>query len=91
MVKNALESLEEEGEVMMQIRKEPLTLIVADNGPGLSGEMQESWDTPFFSTKAGEQGIGLTLVREIARQHGGYASLETLENGWTESRITLSY
>jgi signal transduction histidine kinase len=43
--------------------------------------------SPFFSTKPEGQGIGLTLIKEIARQHGGRCELETLPNGWTECRI----
>jgi nitrogen fixation/metabolism regulation signal transduction histidine kinase len=89
MIKNALESLEQGGEVILQLQPSPLQLIVLDNGPGLSPEFKGSWDTPFFSTKAGGQGIGMTLIREITRQHHGHVELETMEDGWTACRLVF--
>lgn len=89
MIKNALESLGHGGRVVLRAQATPLQVVVADNGPGLPQELQAGWATPFFSTKPDGQGIGLTLVREIARQHGGQCQLETLDNGWTECRIVL--
>jgi two-component system nitrogen regulation sensor histidine kinase NtrY len=46
-------------------------LTVADNGPGLPPGDPESAFVPFFTTKAGGSGIGLTLARQIALAHGG--------------------
>ncbi len=44
---------------------------VADNGPGLVSEIRERVFVPFFSTKPGGSGIGLSLAHRIARLHGG--------------------
>ncbi len=44
---------------------------VEDNGPGLVPEVQERVFLPFFSTKPGGSGIGLSLAFRIARLHGG--------------------
>ncbi len=90
MVKNALEALEQGGEVQLRLLRHPLSLVVADNGPGLPPELADNRTTPFFSTKPAGQGIGLTLVREIARQHGGHYELERVEEGWTECRMVLA-
>jgi len=87
MVKNALESLEEEGTVELQLRPNPLEIVVIDNGPGISPEVAKELHTPFFSNKPEGQGVGLTLIREIARAHAAQFSLETLDNGTTEARI----
>ncbi len=40
------------------------------DGPGLAGDPELAF-TPFFTTKAGGSGIGLTLARQIAVAHGG--------------------
>jgi two-component system nitrogen regulation sensor histidine kinase NtrY len=44
---------------------------VADNGPGLPTDDPEGVFVPFFTTKEGGSGIGLTLARQIALSHGG--------------------
>ncbi|MGH9238532.1 MAG: sensor histidine kinase [Vicinamibacterales bacterium] len=50
------------------------TLSIEDSGLGFEPEAEANLFTPFFSTKANGQGIGLTLVREILSAHGfGYS------------------
>lgn len=46
-------------------------ISVADNGPGISEEVKERIFTPFFTTKRGGSGIGLSLSRQIMRLHKG--------------------
>lgn len=47
------------------------TIEVIDNGPGLVPDIRERIFVPFFSTKPGGSGIGLSLATRIARLHGG--------------------
>ena len=51
------------------------TIAVSDNGSGISSEVASKVFVPFFSTKAGGTGIGLTLVRQIVLAHGGKVEL----------------
>ena len=52
-------------------------LQVIDNGPGLTPDVQERIFVPFFTTKEGGSGIGLSLTRQIMRLHGGTVSVRS--------------
>jgi C4-dicarboxylate-specific signal transduction histidine kinase len=49
--------------------------------------VSEKLFTPFFSTKPGGQGIGLTLVQEILTNHGFSFSFRNRETVGTEFKI----
>jgi signal transduction histidine kinase len=44
---------------------------VADNGPGIEPEALDKIFIPFFTTRKSGSGIGLSLSRQIMRQHQG--------------------
>jgi len=48
-----------------------IVIQVKDNGPGITEENLEKIFIPFFSTKEGGSGIGLSLSRQIMRLHRG--------------------
>ncbi len=50
---------------------------VTDNGPGIVEEALERVFVPFFSTKAGGSGIGLSLSRQILRKHRGELTVQS--------------
>ncbi len=45
---------------------------VADNGPGIPASHKTRLFEPYFSTKEGGMGLGLTIVRSVVAEHGGY-------------------
>ncbi|MEL7339015.1 MAG: ATP-binding protein [Bacteroidota bacterium] len=89
LIKNACESIGQNGKVNLRLQAHPPQIIVEDNGPGISAETAPKLFSPFFSTKPTGQGIGLTLVREVLHQHGFPFSLQTESDGWTRFRIQL--
>lgn len=61
------------------------TLIeVIDNGVGIPKDVQEKIFIPFFTTKKGGSGIGLSLTRQIMRLHKGIIILNSEPEKFTE-------
>lgn len=87
MVKNSVESIEENGIITLRTSASPVMLEVADTGRGISKEVETKLFTPFFSTKPNGQGIGLIFIREVLMKHGCSFSLRTYEDGITRFRI----
>jgi signal transduction histidine kinase len=50
---------------------------VVDNGKGITEEVAEKIFIPFFTTKQQGSGIGLSLSRQIMRQHKGTLSVSS--------------
>jgi two-component system nitrogen regulation sensor histidine kinase NtrY len=62
---------------------------VADNGPGLTEAAREQIFVPFFTTKAGGSGVGLSLARRIALSHGGQVAVHANAPHGSVFRLTL--
>jgi len=76
LVKNALEAVQNtpDGKVLVLAdRDEQLRLLIriSDNGAGIASTNLEQVFVPFFTTKPEGSGIGLSLARQIMRQHQG--------------------
>ena len=76
LTKNAIEAVHErpypEIHLFAGIDDRGRTIIrVSDNGSGIVPEALDKIFIPFFTTKKEGSGIGLSLSREIMRQHGG--------------------
>ena len=56
-------------------------VVVSDDGPGIPAHVRPRLFDPFFSTKHGGSGIGLTLARQSARELGGDIRLLDSEKG----------
>ena len=52
-------------------------ISVSDTGAGIAPESLERIFRPFYTTKRGGTGLGLSLCRRIIRQHGGTLSVES--------------
>jgi nitrogen fixation/metabolism regulation signal transduction histidine kinase len=91
IAKNGIEAVGEGGVLTVRaVRREGgVVLEIEDSGPGIPPDVREQLFTPFFSTKEGGQGIGLTLVHEILSNHQLAFALDGPPGGPTRFTIGL--
>ena len=78
ILKNAVEAIGESGTISVRLSLNGGTeLAIEDNGSGIDPALREKLFTPFFSSKEGGQGVGLTLAAEVLRSHGFRYTLES--------------
>jgi signal transduction histidine kinase len=80
LVMNGVEAIADGGTVRVEAARAEsdgrpgVRLSVRDTGPGIPADLRARVFEPFFTTKPPGQGtgLGLTICRDIAREHGGY-------------------
>lgn len=87
IIKNAVESIEQNGEITITTDAKKQLLEITDNGKGISKEVEKKLFSPFFSSKPMGQGLGLIFIREVLSQHHCRYSLRTDKDGLTRFRI----
>lgn len=91
IVKNALESAADEGEVSLATEADDdhVRLLVTDNGIGISPEDQTKIFSLFFSSKKNRPGMGLPLARQIIGEHKGEISVRSEAGQGTTFTLTF--
>jgi signal transduction histidine kinase len=96
LTRNAIEAIEEAGIANSVIKvgvvataENEIAVSVADCGPGISPEDAEHIFDPFYSTKGGGLGVGLSISRAIVEAHGGRLSLAPNKGGGCVFQFTL--
>jgi nitrogen fixation/metabolism regulation signal transduction histidine kinase len=88
ILKNAVYSLEDHSNPKISITSDQsndrILLMVEDNGSGIPFNMLDYIFMPFFTTKQGGSGIGLTLSRQIMKAHNGLINLVSKEGEGTK-------
>ncbi len=71
--------------------EDAVTITVRDNGPGMDREMMARMFNPFVTTRSTGRntGLGLSLVWDVIREHGGSIEPESEPGRYTEMKVQL--
>lgn len=89
---NAVEAVEGRGSVAVRLAamlEGGVRLSVRDSGPGMDRDMAARAIEPFFTTREGAAGLGLSQAYGFARQSGGTLSIDGAPGEGAEVSITL--
>ncbi len=94
LVRNAFEAMSDTASPVLTLEAEmkpfgAVSISVSDNGCGIEAANLEQIFVPFFTTKRGGNGIGMTIVRQIVKLNGGDISVHSRPGNGT--RVTLSF
>ena len=96
LLRNAIEAIEEVELANSTIKvavfetgKNEIAVSVSDGGPGIAPEQVKNVFDPFYSTKKGGLGVGLSISRAIVEAHGGRLSLAPNKDGGCVFHFTL--
>ncbi|MHB8909841.1 MAG: sensor histidine kinase [Syntrophales bacterium] len=95
LIQNAMESMPEGGQITVDAQadreRREVYLTVRDTGRGIPPELMERVCEPFFSTHQDEglRGLGLAIVQDIVKIHGGRIAIESTPGDGT--RIVLTF
>jgi signal transduction histidine kinase len=96
LIRNAIEAIEEAGITTSVIKvgvscttENEIAVSVTDHGPGIGPDDAKHIFEPFYSTKGGGLGVGLSISRAIIEAHGGRISLAPNVDGGCVFHFTL--
>ena len=68
-----------------------MKVTVSDSGSGIDAAMVDRLFTPFATSKPTGTGLGLTIARKIAREHGGELTVAPRPGGGTSCTLDLPF
>ena len=101
MVSNACQAIEEKRQqddgfspalrLKTTRTEDAVEISIRDNGTGMTPDVMAKMFTPFFSTKAADQGtgLGMSLSHDIVRGHGGSIAPDSVVGEYTELTVTI--
>ncbi|MCO4744037.1 MAG: HAMP domain-containing histidine kinase [Proteobacteria bacterium] len=92
LVSNALQAVPDgNGRVRITLRadSDQLTIVVEDNGPGVPPQLADTVFDPHVTGRAEGHGLGLSMVREVIRAHGGTVAHSTSSLGGAAFTVSV--
>ncbi len=91
LVVNALQAMSAGGTLTLRAEagRDHVAVAVTDSGPGIPAEALTRIFDPYFTTKAGGLGLGLTIARRIVEAHGGSLEAESQPGRGTTFHVRL--
>jgi signal transduction histidine kinase len=93
IIENALNAMPNGGELSIRGAEDKIlhqvTLVLTDNGPGMSPDAVSRAFEPYFSTKVSGTGLGLAIAKRNIEACGGSIAIESQQGRGTSVRIVL--
>lgn len=103
LVKNAFQAMNGRGSLKVTTRMETdfhirehgrergkfIWVDIEDDGPGIKDEDLPQIFSPFFSTKNGGTGLGLSVCYRIIKEHGGLIRVDSREGAGASFKVSL--
>ena len=89
---NAAQAMPEGGPILLRVAPSPaggVALDVEDRGVGIPEPDRTKIFDPFYTRRSGGTGLGLALVEQVVRGHGGTVDVWAREGGGTTFRVWL--
>ena len=91
LIINAQQAAGPKAEVKIQTHNDEtlhgVVIAVQDNGPGIDRQTLKRIFDPYFTTKEMGTGLGLSVSRQIVRDHGGAMTVESTPNVGTTFKL----
>ena len=91
LLKNAVQAMRDGGHLTVRATTEGEGVVVevADDGPGMSEEVQARLFEPFFTTKEKGSGLGMALVARAVEKNRGWIEIDSRQGVGTVCRMRL--
>lgn len=92
LTRNAVDAVDGKGSVAVRLEallEGGVRLSVRDSGPGMDRDLAARAVEPFFTTREGAAGLGLSQAYAFSRQSGGVLSIDSAPGEGAEVSITL--
>ena len=88
LIQNGIEAIQGKNDPRISLSalkddEEQVRISVSDSGDGISNEILEKIFIPFYSTKPGKSGIGLSLSQQIMMLHNGHIEVKSGSGAYT--------